>query len=319
MLETSLNQAFERIAQRLAPSAKLLSIQKLQGGISAEMTAVQLERADGSIQKVIVRRPGEAALKYNPNMARHEFKRLQLLGTLALSTQTPLFLDESGEILPTPYLVMEYIEGESVYEPSDLESFLTQCAAQLAAIHRVNAATTDLSLLAHQTDIFPETPRARPAVLDGEFDDHRIRAVLEAHQPIVRKNPDVLLHGDFWPGNILWRDGKLVAVIDWEDTQVGDPLYDFAISRMDILSLLGREAMERFSGYYEAQMPIDYSQIAYWDLNAALRILRISASDLTAWAEYFTPILKQEITAEMIRTRYQEFIAQAFAKLSAKA
>ena len=28
-----------------------------------------------------------------------------------------------------------------------------------------------------------------------------------------------LLHGDYWPGNVLWKNGALVGVIDWEDTQ----------------------------------------------------------------------------------------------------
>lgn len=305
----------ERIVQHLAPSGRLLSAHNLAGGISAEMTAVEFERADGSVQKVIIRRPGEAALKYNPNMARHEFNRLHLVRSLGLPVQTPIYLDESGEVFPTAYLVMEYIEGESVYSPRDLKNFLEQYAAQLATIHKVTIASADLSSLVRQTAIFPETPRARPAVLDGEFDDLRIRAVLEANQPIVRENPVALLHGDFWPGNILWRNDQLVAVIDWEDAQVGDPLYDFAISRMDIHSLFGREAMEQFSSAYRAQMSIAYSQLPYWDLNAALRILRISGSDLMAWAEFFTPILSQKLTAEMIRTRYNEFIAQAFENL----
>jgi aminoglycoside phosphotransferase (APT) family kinase protein len=35
-----------------------------------------------------------------------------------------------------------------------------------------------------------------------------------------------LLHGDYWPDNTLWRDGRLVCVIDWEDAALGDPLAD---------------------------------------------------------------------------------------------
>ena len=40
--------------------------------------------------------------------------------------------------------------------------------------------------------------------------------MLRRPPPPVQVNRPVLLHGDFWPGNILWRDGRLVAVIDWE-------------------------------------------------------------------------------------------------------
>jgi aminoglycoside phosphotransferase (APT) family kinase protein len=34
---------------------------------------------------------------------------------------------------------------------------------------------------------------------------------------------------------VLWRDGRIVAVIDWEDAQVGDPLADLANTRLELL------------------------------------------------------------------------------------
>ena len=45
----------------------------------------------------------------------------------------------------------------------------------------------------------------------------------------------VLLHGDYWPGNVIWQDGRLVAVIDWEDACLGDPLADLATARVELL------------------------------------------------------------------------------------
>ena len=62
----------------------------------------------------------------------------------------------------------------------------------------------------------------------------------------------MLLHGDFWPGNILWRYGQLVAVIDWEDAALGDPLADVANSRLEILWAFGIDAMQSFTHYYQS-------------------------------------------------------------------
>ncbi|MGT5522875.1 phosphotransferase family protein, partial [Escherichia coli] len=90
----------------------------------------------------------------------------------------------------------------------------------------------------------------------------------EAAWPFYQQNKSVLLHGDFWPGNVLWKDGQLVAVIDWEDAQIGDPLADLGNSRLEILWASGSEAMHSFTRHYQAMTDIDFSNLPYWDLFA---------------------------------------------------
>ena len=80
-----------------------------------------------------------------------------------------------------------------------------------------------------------------------------------------------MLHGDYWPGNVLWRNGRLSAVIDWEDAQFGDPLADVANGRMEIMWLFGIDAMERFTNSYRSLTTIDFTDLPYWDLCTALR------------------------------------------------
>ena len=50
----------------------------------------------------------------------------------------------------------------------------------------------------------------------------------------------------------MWRDGHLVAVIDWEDACVGDPLADLATARVELLCQYGTDAMDRFTERYRA-------------------------------------------------------------------
>ncbi|MCI0397582.1 MAG: phosphotransferase [Chloroflexi bacterium] len=106
-------------------------------------------------------------------------------------------------------------------------------ATHLASIHRVDSSHQELSFLPQAREC-PETLRQRPTNPDQSLDEGRIRDTLASRRPLPQHNPSVLLHGDFWPGNTLWQDGKLVAVIDWEDARSGDPLIDLAISRLDI-------------------------------------------------------------------------------------
>lgn len=86
------------------------------------------------------------------------------------------------------------------------------------------------------------------------------------------------LHGDFWPGNVLWQDGRLAAVIDWEDACCSDPPSDLAISRLDLLWIWGLEAMDTFSADYLARTAIDTTHLPYWDLWAALRLAHLAGA-----------------------------------------
>ncbi len=91
-----------------------------------------------------------------------------------------------------------------------------------------------------------------PATLDDSLAEGRIRAALEAAWPWPQQNTSALLHGDYWPGNILWRDGRLVGVIDWEDAALGDPLADLANSRLEIFWAFGGDVMHDFTRRYTA-------------------------------------------------------------------
>tara|TARA_Y100001960_G_scaffold220563_1_gene230694 strand:+ start:154 stop:603 length:450 start_codon:yes stop_codon:yes gene_type:complete len=80
-----------------------------------------------------------------------------------------------------------------------------------------------------------------------------------------------LLHGDLWPGNVLWQDGRLVAVVDWEDGAAGARLIDVAIARSDLSWGYGWDAMEAFTARYATRTGCDLSALPLWNLRATLR------------------------------------------------
>ena len=84
------------------------------------------------------------------------------------------------------------------------------------------------------------------------------------------QDPPVLLHGDFWPGNLLWRDGRLVAILDWEDAALGDPLSDVAGCRLELLWKHGSAARDRFTSSYARKHPVDTRRLALWEVYVGL-------------------------------------------------
>jgi aminoglycoside phosphotransferase (APT) family kinase protein len=312
------DQKFHQLAQAIGADGRLLRTWQLKGGISAEMTALEIEHPDGQTSRMIVRRPGAATLGRNPHAAQDEFKLLQLARSLGLATPAPYYLDQSGTIFSTPYIVVEYIEGRPEFVLAQAADFTLQLATHLARIHSADWSKFDVSFLPKQPNAFAGTFGQRPTTVDTSLDEGHIRDTLEAVWPLPQLNTSVLLHGDFWPGNILWRDDTLVAVIDWEDARLGDPLIDFAISRLDMLWIFGIDAMHSFTNHYQSLMSIDYTNLPYWDLYAALRLVRLAGANLAEWAAFFEPFGRHDITEQTIREHYRLFIAQAFEKLAAQ-
>jgi aminoglycoside phosphotransferase (APT) family kinase protein len=298
------DKKFEQVVQKLDPQRKLLRTWELKGGLSAQVALLETLRPDGQTKKMIIRQHGEVDLKHNPHVAAVEFKLLQLLHSVGLAVPTPYHLDQSGEIFSTPYVIMEYIEGKPEFAPAHLPDLILQLATHLSRIHQVNGSKLDLSFLPQQEEIYAEKLRKRPAPVDKSLDEGRIRDTLESIWPCPQGNPSVLLHGDFWPGNILWKDGQLVAIIDWEDAALGDPLADVANSRLEILWAFGIDAMLSFTRQYQSMTTIDFTHLPYWELCAALR----PVAQIAQWGLDAT-------TEKTMRERHRWFVTQAFEKL----
>lgn len=289
------DDALRQLARQLEPRGRLRRAWPLAGGVSAEVTAFEIERLDGRPRRLILRRHGEADRRRNPHVARDEFTLLQIVQDHGLAAPKPLLFDESCQLFPTPFLVIDWVDGETEFAPLDLEGFLTQAAAQLANIHSVNNPEELSFLPQHACGC-----DAQPAELDALLGEGRIREALATARPVPQVNQCVLLHGDYWPGNFLWKDGKLAAVIDWEDAAVGDPVADLANARLEVLWAFGAEAMHAFTERYDSMTAFDLSALPYWDLCAALRPCgKMAGWGLDAAAE------------QRMRERHRLFVTQA--------
>lgn len=287
---------FEQIVQKLHPLNRLLYTRPLTGGVSAQVTALEVHQPDGQMKKLVVRRYGETDLKHKPHIAADEFRLLHHLKAAGLPVPAPYLFDESGAIFPFPYIVVEYIGGKTDFAPADSDNFFHQMTVQLARIHRIEALPFLPALELGE----------RPAKLDDSIGEGRIRDYLESVWPFPQHNKSVLLHGDFWPGNLLWDNGQLVAVIDWEDAKTGDPLADLANARLEILWAFGSEAMTRFTHSYQSITAIDLTNLPYHDLHVALR----PAFKIAEWAA-------ADDAAKTMREKLNWFTGQAFDALTA--
>lgn len=264
---------FEKLVHRFDPRAKLKSHRSLPGGYSADVTVLEVETADGSTRKLIHRLHGEVDLQQNPNVAADEFRVLQLTHAAGLATPAPVYLDATKPLFPTPSLVLEYAIGETNLKPSDPADYVMQMARELARIHRMDIIGQDLSFLLRLDDACADAMTKHGDAGHESTDERRLLALLVPCWPLPRNNAPVVLHGDYWPGNTLWQDGRLTAVIDWEDTRRGDPLFDVSNARFEILMLFGAEIMDIFTRHYESLNPVESGCLPWWDVYTAFRVV----------------------------------------------
>ena len=257
---------FAAIAARIAPGASLVRRWPLEGGVSARVDALEIVHPDGSHERLVLRRHG--AIDWKPleaDVTTTEFGVLTVLAHAGFPLPAPRLLDVSGSTLSGPYMVMDFVDGSTDVSSDELPGALRKMATFLARLHALNLDTVAGVRLPHRDDPTGNTMRYLPDTSLGK----RIRAAHEEHGPVVATNPPVLLHGDFWPGNILWRDGEIAAVIDWEDAAIGDPVADLASSRLELLWKYGQEAMARFTAHYQALRPIDLTNLPFWEISSA--------------------------------------------------
>jgi aminoglycoside phosphotransferase (APT) family kinase protein len=149
---------------------------------------------------------------------------------------------------------------------------------------------------------------------DASLGEGDIRRALRGAWPASRPNPAVLVHGDLWPGNVLWRDKRIVGILDWEDAALGDPLSDIAISRLDLLWAFGLEAMEAFTRACRERMRVSFSTLPYWDLVAALR----PAGHIGEWASAWAEVGRGDVTEATMRAGHKLFVARALESLGGR-
>jgi aminoglycoside phosphotransferase (APT) family kinase protein len=310
------DQQLQAIVQRLMPGSKFMDAQAMQGGISARMTLLKFETPVGDVKRVIVRQPDQGSFQENQHPASYEYRLLKLLHSRGLVVPEPfLFLDSEEDIGLSPCLIVEYIPGHLVFVTTNKTYYILQMAFSLAHIHSMDVSGPEYSFLYRRSIGCREMAIGNMKMDDYAIDVTQVYDRLPSATVAAHSGHLCLLHGDFWPGNLIWRDGSLVGIIDWEDACLGEPLIDLSISRLDICCIFGEEAMGDFTQQYITQTHIDTTDLPYWDLCAVMRMARLIGTDLTDWAAYYPRIGREDITGDTIKESCRIFIDQALSKL----
>lgn len=186
-------------------------------------------------ERMTVRLPSAASYALQVEKEQHWLPKLAPL--LPLPIPAPLALGVPTDIYPWHWSIYQWREGESatIERIADLPQFATALAQFLSALQRIDAAGGPPAG-AHNffrggpVAVYDAETRQAIEVLGSSIDTRTVTAVWDRALASPWLGPPVWFHGDVAAGNLLVKDGRLSAVIDFGTSGVGDPACDLAIA-----------------------------------------------------------------------------------------
>ncbi len=269
----------EHAVDQLGADRRLVDSRPLTGGVSADVFLLEVTAPPGpsgatdqALQPVVFRQHRSGG-ENQRRVTQLEYGLLTELHRVGFPVPEPI-LHHPGDPRAGPYLLMAFVDGSTDVAAPELPRALDQLADSLAALHRIDAATLTVPELAAIENPSTEAGQYLPDDPVGQ----RIATALAALPEDWQGNPPRLLHCDYWPGNVIWRNGTLAAVIDWEDACLGDPLADLATARIELHCAYGPEATARFTERYlaaarTADATITAAALPVWEVYSAAAAL----------------------------------------------
>lgn len=175
---------------------------------------------------------------------------------LPLPIPVPLAMGIPAEGYPWKWSVYRWLEGApaSTERIDDLTEFATTLARFLASLQQIDPTDGPPPgqhnfFRGGPLETYDAETRTAIAALDDQIATDTATAVWETAIAATWHGAPVWFHGDVAAGNLLVRDGRLSAVIDFGSSGVGDPACDVTIA----WTLLSGESREAF----RAALPVD--------------------------------------------------------------
>lgn len=194
------------------------------------------------------------------------------------------------------YIVLSKMTGRKLSEIHgegiDINSYLYKYGKKLATIHGLSNITSDKAMQRVINDIPKENEKRK-------FESYELSIInyLEETKPII--DYDTFIHGDFHYGNILWENGEISAILDFEYSGLGFKEQDIAwslILRPGQKFLTTIKEVEQFLKSYKEKGDFDKDKLTWCLVNGYLHFYLMNKN---SDEEEYLNILKKIISHYM--------------------
>jgi aminoglycoside phosphotransferase (APT) family kinase protein len=125
----------------------------------------------------------------------------------------------------------------------------------------------------------------------------------------VRWLPHTLVHGDYWPANVIIHRAHLSGIVDWTHATLGDPRSDVAQCRLDLALIHDLAVADRFlDAYQHLAGPLAHGR--FFDAVKAIESLP-HVANYDHWVKGYHDLALTDITVELAVQRCRAFLAHA--------
>lgn len=215
------------------------AISQFKGGQSNPTYLIETPR-----RRYVLRRKPPGKLLPSAHAVDREYRVISALHAQGFPVAEPLLYCADDGVIGTAFFLMAYVEGRVFWEaempssnPAERAQVYDAMNAALARLHTFDPAAIGLgdfgrgeNYVARQVERWSKQYRASET--ETIEDMERLMAWLPAHLPPAQAPR--LVHGDYRLDNMIIAPDapKILAVLDWELSTLGDPLADFSYHLM---------------------------------------------------------------------------------------
>jgi aminoglycoside phosphotransferase (APT) family kinase protein len=277
------------LLRHIAPDASIQAIEPLHLGFANRSFRMAVVQSDTAEEQFIVKRYSD---EYEhvfgldvATRARVEHAALRFLRASGIACPEPIFCDQTGTLLGSPIIVTRLVPGAQILAHPANPLWAEQAptvAALLASIHMLDCPAALAASLPDATT--QATWFLRSSIPDYMLEHPDGASIWEiVHQQFARLQPaePALVHGDYWSGNILWDSGQISGLLDWENAAFGEPGFDVANCRMEMIIDGMDAAAETFLRTYETLTGKEVVNLGLYELVVAVQPMWQRAPFLT--------------------------------------
>lgn len=215
-----------------------------------------------------------SAAKYELQVEKEHLWLPKLAPALPLPIPMPLAMGNPEYGYPWKWSIYRWLEGQTAASGriANLPEFAIDLANFLKALHKTDTIGGPPPGLhsfyrGGSLSVYDNETRRFITALKNKIEAPMATEIWEAALSTSWKNSPVWVHGDISAGNLLVRDGKLSAVIDFGQLAIGDPACDLTIN-WTLFHGKSREAFQKM-------LPLDqgtWARARGWTLWKALMV-----------------------------------------------